>query len=197
MDEKKTGKKRFFSFASKVRGRISERGLGEKVKREGQKSKNFLLAFVVSYLVISLLFKLVPIELFELAVAQATTIYLNFRGIDTLLVIQEPVLIITGNGVKILISELCTGLLELTVLWSSIIASLGIPARDRLFGVVAGLFATQFFNLARIFITIEFILGADMATVDFVHNILFRATLIAVIVGIYTIWFMGATRKQA
>lgn len=168
----------------------------EKIASESLKSIKFLTAFLAVFILLNAVIYFVPMEVLERPIADALLSYLQINGYEGKIIEQTPVLIELVNGVKIEISYLCTGLLEMIVLISAIIASLGISWRKRLLGIVVGVGLTQAFNLMRIIITTDLILRTDsIEIIEFVHNFLFRLTLFIVIVGIYAAWFYWATKK--
>ncbi len=165
------------------------------LEKESPKAKKFLFIFLIAFILLNSVLLFVPLQVFELPIAHLTLFYLTLKGMQGQIVLQEPVLISMSSGLQIIISYLCTGLMELFVLWASIIASIGISIRKRILGLVFGLIGTQIFNLIRIFITLEFILKSNIDTIVFVHDVLFRVTLLAVIAGLYAAWFYWATRE--
>jgi len=158
----------------------------------------FLLYFVFLYLIFSTLFFFIaPLQSVEGFVAGATFSFLQAIGYSGKIVLQEPVLIELDNGVKIVISELCTGLMEMFIIASAILASAGISWRKRIFGALASIIVLQLFNFARIFSTILVILsGNPIEIIEFTHNILFRVFLFIVIAGSYIVWLYFSVKKS-
>jgi len=169
-------------------------------KEEARKSMRFLFLAFLSLFILFIASSIVPLEWTELFVANSVLNALNAGGIEGKVIAGEPVQIILEEGPDIEISYLCTGLLEIFVLASVIIASAGIPIRERIIGVVVGTAASVFVNFLRILGTVYFIYNSDLETADFIHNIFFRATLFITIFAFYALWFRWATspgRKSA
>lgn len=176
-----------------VRKRISN----ERAAVEVIKSIKFLSVFLIVFLLLQAIIYFVPMQVIEKPIAEGVLFYLQAKGYEGQVLLGEPVLIELANGVEIQISYLCTGLLEMIVLVSAVIASLGISWRKRVAGILAGVVLTQVFNFLRIFITVDFILSSNaVETIEFIHNILFRLALLAIIVGIYAVWFYSACRTN-
>ncbi len=167
----------------------------EQGKTELKIAGKFLLTFGIIFAMLFFLQSFFPIQILEEWIARVTANYLAWTGVNSAVLAQEPVLIQLENGTQIAISYLCTGLLELIVLASAILASHGISWKKRWMGVLAGILVSQVFNFARIFITIQFVLGGDLGTIDLVHGLLFRITLFGVIAGLYALWFAWAVGK--
>ncbi len=162
---------------------------GEELKKGGI----FLMLCIVSYSLLTIFSKAFPLQFYENLVAQGVLFFLNLIGINGSIALQEPVLITLAGGAKIEISYLCTGLMELFIIISAIIASQGISIKKRAIGVAAALVVAPAFNLFRIIATVLLILNTkSIELIDFTHNILFRITLFVVIMGIYTVWFLWA-----
>ena len=166
-------------------------------KSDTIKTGRFLLFFVFLYLLFSsLFFVFVPLQKMEEFIAGATLSFLLLTGFQGKLVLQEPVLIQLENGVGIVISELCTGLMEMFIVASAILASIGIDWRKRIIGAIASVILLQAFNFVRIFATLLVILGNhSLQTIEFTHNILFRIFLFVVIAGSYIAWFYFSVKK--
>ncbi len=162
-------------------------------KDDFKKAGIFLLICIVSYSLLTIASRIFPMEFYENIVAQSVLFILNILGIKGSIALQEPVLITLASGAKIEISFLCTGLMELFVIISAITASQGISLKKRAAGIAAALVIAPLFNLFRIIATILLILNTQsIGLIDFTHDILFRITLFAVIMGIYTVWFLWA-----
>ena len=171
-------------------------GLAEFMEgEEAQKGAAFLLGFVVAFAFLSALIALVPLEFFEMGVAGAVASLLSLGGAHPEIIFQEPVLILL-RGEQIQISYLCTGLLEMLVLVSAVVASFGIARRERLLGAFGAVAVTFAFNQARIIATIHAVFGMGPEIGEIFHEFFFRAFLFLVIVGYYALWFFWATRKK-
>ena len=166
-------------------------------RKDTIKTGRFLLYFALIYIVFSGAFYfLFPLQKVEEFIAGITLSFLGMIGYSGKIVLQEPVLIQLENGISIVISELCTGAMELFIIASAILASHGIEWRKRVLGAIASIIALQAFNFLRIFATIFVILNtSSIETIEFTHNILFRVFLFIVVAGSYIVWFHWAVRK--
>jgi exosortase/archaeosortase family protein len=157
----------------------------------------FLAVFVASFVLISIAISFIPIEIFEYATALLSAKMLELLGYSTTIMLGEPVRILLNNIHEIEISYLCTGWLESTVIVSAMVASLGIPIKKRVIGIIAGLAFVNILNIFRITITANAIVSMqDVAIVDFIHNLLFKVVLFVGIACYYALWFFLASRNH-
>jgi len=167
----------------------------KQLKEELKKTIKFFIAFIIVFIALNLALFFVPLIYFEALIANTIKLILSFQQINAVIELKEPVLMHL-NEKTIIISYLCTGLLELTLIVSLIIGSIGIPLKKRIIGSLIAIPLTYAFNIARIIITINAIMSFNETIVDLVHNLLFRITLFIVIVGFYFFWFFWATNKH-
>lgn len=174
-------------------------GLDFSIERgDAVKAGKFILFTAVVFAVLSILFSFIPIEIFENFFAYLSLFFLNILGIGGKIVQGEPVLILLHNyDFPIAITYLCTGLLEMLILASVIIASFGVGAKEKILGIIAALVAIVIFNTFRIVATVLMILNLDLQTAELSHNILFRIFLFLVIAGFYFVWFMWAVKRSS
>lgn len=167
-------------------------------KQDAVKTGRFLLFFVLVYLVASLLLdSFFPVMAHEAFIASNILAALQATGSSGTVSANETVLIELQNGKSIEISELCTGRMELLIIVSAIIASLGIDWRKRLLGAAIAAVATVAFNFIRIISSSLLILGSsDIALIEFTHNILFRVFLFFTIAVLYIAWFYWAVSSE-
>ncbi|MDD5148191.1 MAG: archaeosortase/exosortase family protein [Candidatus ainarchaeum sp.] len=165
---------------------------------EAAKTGRFLVFFIIVYLALAILVSFIPQLEIEKAVAGGTLGILRVFGITgSVSVAEEAALITLSNGARIQISWLCTGITELLVLVSAILASIGIAWKKRIIGAAAGALAAIAFNFFRIAATILMIVSTtDLGIVEFTHNILFRVFLFATIAVSYIAWFQWAVREK-
>lgn len=166
-------------------------------KEDARKTGIFFLLAAIIYTLLHFSSKAFPVEFYENITAQSVLFVLKLFGVQGAITIQEPVLITLASGIKIEISYLCTGLMELFVIIAAIAASHGISLKKRAVGILAALIVAPLFNLFRITATIFLILNSgSIELIDFTHNILFRITLFFAIAGIYTVWFIWAVQED-
>lgn len=122
--------------------------------------------------------------------AEASRAALSAMGIESTIewIANEPHLI--GDNFDALLSEACWGRLELAVLAATIIASEDRSIRKRIAGVLLGIaLVIGAFNPLRIALSIA-------SQSELVHDLLFRLTLLAVLVGYYAFWYIALSTKQ-
>lgn len=172
----------------------------------------FILGFVFFYLLITGLVLLIPSEFYKAGVGKTVQSIISLQGILTsegsFVSCTESNWIgaeipsncysfqtTIQNEKIIFISWLCTGVLEMIVLASAILASFGVSWKKKLQGILAAIVLGVIFNLLRIVLTINIILGQEGQIVEFTHDLLFRVILFVYIVGFYVLWFYWAERK--
>ncbi len=155
----------------------------------------FLALFSVFFLASIVLVYFAPLEQVEGFVAEQALFVLEANSIRGILELSEPVLILLSTGHTISISFLCTGLLEIAVLASAILASYGISWSRRILGVLIAVFFAHLFNLARIVITVFAVLEQPPYVAELAHDFLFRLLLFAIVFLMYAVWFAIVTGK--
>ncbi len=151
----------------------------------------FLLIFTVLYSSIN--FYLISVELIYSNTSASILELLGFKGSITVKESLNSVWIVFPS-IIIQISFLCSGLIELFVLISAVLASINTKLEKRVIGVLWSLPTIFVFNNARIVITSLILFNSSLEFADLAHNFLFRASLLIVIVGFYWIWFYWAEK---
>jgi len=169
----------------------------------------FLLGFVLFYLIITLILGLIPQEFYKQITGNVIQGVLGIEGITTnslgFLECNEFSWLSDGivgtcyafsvEGKTIFIAWLCTGLLEIIILVSAILASFGIKRKEKIVGIILAIIVGVIFNILRILITIHIVLTQNLQIVEFAHDILFKVILFVYITVFYVIWFYWAARK--
>lgn len=156
----------------------------------------FLAGMTVLFLFFNFLVGLVPLEWFETFYAFFTLEFLKLLGFGGSLEAGEPVMVhLDGFIAPLGFSYLCTGLLELILVWSAVLSSFGIEAKKRLIGAIVGTAALVVFNFFRIISSILVIAWFGLEAGNFSHDLLFRMFLFVTIAGFYYCWFQWATKK--
>ncbi len=159
-------------------------------KTDAIKGGKFLLMLVFSYVILSVLIGLIPLEWIELLMAKSVILFLNGK-----IVLQEPVLILFENY-SIQISYLCTGVMEFILISSALIATQGITKEKKLIGILGAGITVYVFNLIRIITTISLIETSSTQVIELTHDLLFRISLFFLIAGYYFLWYYYSTRKK-
>ena len=157
----------------------------------------FMLLLAALFLALSFVVSLVPLQWFEQFYASGTLAILSLFGMRGEVVLQEPVLLkLSVFSIPIGFSYLCTGILELSLVWSAVLASFGIGIRERILGVAAGTAGLVIFNFLRIVASILVIYYFGLDAGSFSHDVLFRAFLFLTVAGFYYAWFLWATGRK-
>ena len=166
-------------------------------KNAASHAGKFMLAILALFLLFNFILSFFPLWWFEYFFAQSSLLMLNIFGIEGTIEISEPVLLhIQGFALPIAISYLCTGILELTVIWSAILSSFGIDIKKRIIGAFAATIFLGIFNIARISASILIIAYFGLSAGEFSHDILFRVFLFVTIALYYYLWFNWASGKE-
>jgi len=159
----------------------------------------FVLGFIISYLILSGLAYPFADSLKE-STGRNSESLLNIQGIETksngnvqLDNFENAYSFdIVPSGQTIFISWLCSGVLEIIILVSAILASFGISWKKKIIGVFAAIIIGYVFNLIRIWATLNIILTQNAQVFEIAHDTLFRIVLFAYIIVVYVLWFMWA-----
>ncbi|MDD4251275.1 MAG: exosortase/archaeosortase family protein [Candidatus ainarchaeum sp.] len=191
--EKIIRKKKFETEISQLKNFFSKQE--EKILSSTKKQFSFfILIFIFFYLFFSITISPFENNLKEFTGNTSETL-LKLQGIN---ITEKGMYETTGNEMvysffinekQIIISWLCTGILEIIILISTILATLGIAWKQKIIGIIAGIFSGLVFNFIRIWITINIILTQETSIIEFSHDFLFRAILFVYIIGFYVTWF--------
>lgn len=156
----------------------------------------FVLGFVFFYLLLTEIAYAFPKGFFENFVGLQVNFLLNLIGVNTIVTSGEVFEMFLPESQKlIIISWLCTGVLEVIILISTMIVTFGVRAKEKIIGIIIALILGHFFNLLRILITIQIIITQNAAAFELAHDLLFRATLFLYIVIVYALWFGWGIKK--
>lgn len=118
---------------------------------------------------------------------------LSILGIQTTLVFSvNPHLISPLFDAELI--ELCWGLLEIAVVTGIVLASEDRTLWQRIYGVVLGVITVLTFNITRIAVTLKLFNPLEPFASTIAHDVLFRISLIIVIVGYYAAWYAVLTK---
>ncbi len=158
----------------------------------------FILGLGALFLIFTFLLSLVPLQWFEEFYARGTLWALGFFGFSgSVGAGQEPAfLYLDSFALPLGFSYLCTGLLEMALVWSAVLASFGIDLRKRAIGAIAGTAILVAFNFVRIISSVLIISLFGLDAGNFAHDIFFRAFLFVTVAGFYWKWFGWATGKN-
>jgi len=89
------------------------------------------------------------------------------------------------------ISRICSGDLEIAVLFAAVFSSTDRTLKSRAVGAGLGFFAVLLFNPVRIALTLATGVWFGWEAADFTHNTLFRASLFVFTFVFYAAWYLG------
>ncbi len=160
----------------------------------------FVLGFAFFYILLSSIF--LPFEdSAKLFTGENAEFLIGLQGIETSEsgfyeleegAMEKNVYSFYIGEIQIVISMLCTGVFEIIILVSAILASFGITWKKKIVGVIIGIVSGIVFNTLRVWITINIILTQSPEVIEFTHDILFRITLFLYIMIVYVLWFLWA-----
>lgn len=130
----------------------------------------------------------VMIEPLQLWTGILSSFTLSFLGFTSSFVANNPPFV-TADNMIVQIIALCAGDLELALLIGAIFATADRTIKDRINGAIAGTLFVMFVNPVRIVATIYAGLTFGIEAMDIVHNVLFRVTLVIVLVVFYAAWY--------
>ena len=120
-----------------------------------------------------------------------------FFGADSILTYSSSVPVISIHSLNANILDLCSGAIEIAVMFGIIFSSLEKKMRYRIWGFAIGLLTLLSFNAFRIATTIYYFDLGNLEWSAALHDFLFRIFLIIIIVTYYAIWyFYDQPRKK-
>lgn len=170
----------------------------------------FVIGFVFAYLLLNFFAGVIPQESYKQITGIPIKTFFSVVGFN---VVGGELVECTENGMvfgeynskcysfgvnnkKIIISWLCSGILEIIILLSALLASFGISFEKKLKGVVLAVLTGFVFNQARIILTILIITSQSTEIVELAHDLLFRIMLFAYITVFYVAWFWWAESSK-
>jgi len=96
---------------------------------------------------------------------------------------------VAGEDTDFVISQLCSGDIEIALLASLLVASIDVLLIWRVVGALLGAGFLLLLNPLRIAITLQITKGSGMEAGDFYHSLIFRLFLFVVLVLYYFAWY--------
>jgi len=144
----------------------------------------FLLYGAISYLLLSLT------NIPNLVAAFSSQLALKlFFGLNSILSISQQFPLLQTPNLTAQITDLCSGKIELAVLFGIVFASFEKKMDYRIYGFVVGAAVMLLFNAIRISTTIYYFDAGELEWSAALHDFLFRMFLIVIIVTYYAIWY--------
>ena len=94
------------------------------------------------------------------------------------------------------IIPLCVGDIEIAILVAAIAMTRDRALQDRITGIVFASLFVMAWNPVRIALTLNSFVWFGWPAVEFVHDVLFRSTLVIVLVGFYAVWYSWERIKK-
>lgn len=174
----------------------------EKIRENKRKQFTFfVLGFIIIYLLLTTI--VYPFEMeAKIFTGIISESLVGLQGVETTFLglvefeLEEAyAFTINHTNQLIVISWLCTGILEIIILVSAILASFGISLKKKLIGIVFAIISGIIFNFIRIWITLNIIMLQDAQVFEIAHDLLFRLTLLVYVIIVYVIWFSWSEGK--
>jgi exosortase/archaeosortase family protein len=170
-----------------------------KNKKEHKKALFFLFLFILVFSLSYLLFAKSPVSGYiNYFFGFFSSVLLSVFGASNSFVFDSLTktssILVSNLKEPIVISFLCSGILEFSLLISAILSSVGISLKKRIFGALLAIPVIIFFNLTRIVVTSLIIINDNLSFANFVHGFLFRLFLIIIVIGTYYVWFRINTK---
>jgi exosortase/archaeosortase family protein len=207
--KRKLKKNSINDIPSRIMNKIEEENKAIK-SNEKKQFIYFILGFLLSYLALTFIVSLFPQEFFKQLIGSTVEYSLNLFGNNTITQGFVPCNEyswfyegISGSCYSFLVGSktihiawLCTGLLEIIILISAMLASFGIKNEAKIIGVIIAVIVGVLFNLLRIVMTINIALTQNTQIIEFAHDILFKIVLFIYITVFYVIWFYWASKSK-
>lgn len=164
-------------------------------KEHAGKAAKFLLLLIGFYIVFTVIFYfIISIQSIEFFTAQITLKIFEALGYSGKIILGNPVQIVFPF-ITVLITELCTGLLEFSIVASAVLATSEVSWKKRIIGFIGAAIITALFNFARITFVLLALINSGIQQAELAHDLLFRISLLFVIVGYYALWFYLSVKK--
>lgn len=98
--------------------------------------------------------------------------------------------LVVFNDLAVRVIPLCVGDIEIAVLTGAILSTEDRTINDRLLGVSAAFVFVMLINAVRIAGTMLAWQAFGTQAIEFIHSLLFRATLVIAIIGFYACWYL-------
>lgn len=158
---------------------------------ELKKGLHFLIGIGCFYTLFYIIISSIDLYALKAFSASAAHALLGVFGVPAQLVLQglaEPTIIV-GN-VAAQINNLCAGDIEIALLFAILLATWDRTWRQRILGCVFGFLLIIVINPLRIATVLASGYYAGWATADIAHDVLFRVSLIIIIVLYYYVWYV-------
>ncbi len=169
-----------------------------KNKKKVKDSFYFLSYFIISFLIVYLILSKTLIYYFinyfyGSFSSSLLNIFYNIPSTFYYDFIEKATFIIVPTiDYPIAIVFLCTGILEFSLIFSAIVANIGVSVRQKIKWVLISSLVVILFNLLRITFTIFLVDSLSLQVADFFHGFLFRLFLILIVIGTYYLFLRNS-----
>ncbi|MBI5224438.1 exosortase/archaeosortase family protein [Candidatus Micrarchaeota archaeon] len=162
--------------------------------KTNRKDNSWYLAFkfisLSFILTLSLNFAISITNIPNIIAAYTSKLFLNtLFGIDASVLLNADFPIIQTQNLTAIIIDLCSGKLEIAILFGIIFASFEKKTNYKIKGFAVGVLLLLIFNAIRISTTIYFFDSGNIQWSAIFHDLLFRMFLVIIIVTYYAIWY--------
>lgn len=170
-----------------------------KSKKSLKNATRFVAVFLLSFLLF--LYVIIPLtgsfwDGMGVWHAQAVGSLLSAWGIESSVNGNILTMAVQGQNIDFVISQLCSGDVEIALLVSLLIASFDVLLIWRLGGALLGTILLLLLNPIRIAITLVITRDAGMEAGDFYHSVIFRLFLFVILVLYYFIWYRLTIKRK-
>lgn len=160
------------------------------IMQQMRKGIFFVIGIAGFYTLFWLILCIINLYALKSAIAGFSNFFLHIIGVPSTLMFGAEPTIVVGN-INAQITNLCAGNIEIALLPAIILATWDRPWRKRLWGVAFGLALIFVVNITRITTVLGIGFYAGWQTADVMHNLLFRISLIIIILLYYYVWYAG------
>ncbi|MFH1056728.1 MAG: exosortase/archaeosortase family protein [Candidatus Micrarchaeota archaeon] len=156
-------------------------------KGELRKGAKFVVFFAVLFSFAYVVLSFTPLNRFlGLTAGTTSQLVLKAAGVETTLtILQNGNYALESSSFVAELNDACAAIIEIAVLFGIVFASFERKLSERIKGFFFGMVLLLVLNPIRITASILFLH-------PFVHDVLFRITLVVTIVGFYAVWYYGA-----
>lgn len=171
---------------------------------KNQKALRNATKFMVIFTLVFLVFLLILIPLlsplwdfFGVANAHSVRAILALFGIESEVIGNILTTSVNGEDIDFVISQICSGDIEIALLISLLLASFDVALSWRVIGSIIGAFVILLVNPLRIGLTLIITVNTNLEVGDLAHNILFRLFLFLLLIFYYFLWYsLTKSRKS-
>ncbi|VVB67516.1 Uncharacterised protein [Candidatus Norongarragalina meridionalis] len=128
--------------------------------------------------------------------AYSSQVMLNAAGVRTSITLENGVAHVISPSFDAEIGDLCWGRVEIAVLAGIVMASWDRTVRRRIEGIILGIAVLLVLNPVRIAVSLAVYDPQNPQASALFHDVLFRATLVIVLVAYYAVWYYWLSKRR-